>query len=931
MATIFLSHASRDDDLARQVEDWLAVNGFDDLFADHSDIRGGDKWTEALRRAKGSCRVVLCLVTPNWLASDECFGEFTAAWYAGKRIIPLLALGSHDLDARQKKRLNRSLGEDQGFDLTRSLANGKLDLDNHPDIADPLKAGLRAGGALAKIGLDPEAFEIDRDVLPSPFPGLQSFDDRDADAAVFYGRSPDIARCLEDLREMRANGDNEPYAILGASGSGKSSLLKAGVLPRLRRERGWIVLRSLRPGADPLFNFAEAITRTFEALGDSRAPGVVRDDLRTTWQNADKQEGFATDAGLQDLRQTLDRDLFAPLRAHTSRPNATILIALDQAEELARTDEEGADTLCDYLRAALLPRAENAGNEMGPVVDAMVVLTTRSDSFPELQAARRFAGLNTRGADIRTVRLHRLNNIIEEPAGRYGVQVDPELADAIFDDAPSDDALPLVAFALQRLWDQFHQTGHIRKNNYGSVGGLDGLINEAAERALQGIYPDDHKRAHDRDPPKRREKIAVQTFIPGLAQINEYGRPIRRVASWERIGEEGRDILKPFEHWRLITAKRSTNPGTTVEISHEAIFRVWKRFHRWLEPEKERLEALHNLKISAATWNNNGRKRSYIDHRGRRLALAKRLRKHDQFQTQIEPVDEDYLSAATRAQSIRLMAQGTGLALAFGALLASAWTIWKGTTISVAMGVAFVNLGLAEWIAPEMKELDGGTFMRGSPTTEKDRQGDEGPQREVSVPSFAIGIYEITVNDWEICLFSGGCRDYRPASDHTGYGRGWAPVNPVSWEDAQAYTEWLSEVTGDKYRLPTEAEWEYAARAGTTTRYHFGDEMTPDDANYWGSGPDMTTSVGSYPPNEWGLHDMHGNVWEWVQDSYAESYKRAPIDGTAYDAGTDSSRVLRGGSWSSSPEYLRSADRFRDYPVGRLNINGFRVARTLTP
>ena len=155
MATIFLSHSSSDDALARQLEKWLKREGFDDLFVDHSDIRGGDKWTEALRGAKGACRVVLCLVTPNWLASDECFGEFTAAWYAGKRIIPLLSVGNSSLDALQAKRQARVLAEDQGFDLEPALRGGQLDLDGVPSISEPLAAGLRAGGALSKIGLDP--------------------------------------------------------------------------------------------------------------------------------------------------------------------------------------------------------------------------------------------------------------------------------------------------------------------------------------------------------------------------------------------------------------------------------------------------------------------------------------------------------------------------------------------------------------------------------------------------------------------------------------------------------------------------------------------------------------------------------------------------------------------------------------------------------
>ncbi len=266
------------------IANWLTHNGFDDLFIDHDDIRTGDKWTEALRRAKNACRVVLCLVTAEWLESDECYGEFLASWYAGRRMMTLLAYGNATLDAKQRKRLDRILLEDQGADISPAGAPRTLDLNSHPEIAEPLKAGLRAAGALARVGLDPYAFEIDRPEQPEPFPGLSSFGDTDADAAIFFGRSQEIARSLEDLREIRASGDRRAYVIVGASGSGKSSLMKAGVLPRIRRERSWFSLRVFRPGTDPLFNFADAIARSGGAPGGQMAPGAIRDTLNAAWR-----------------------------------------------------------------------------------------------------------------------------------------------------------------------------------------------------------------------------------------------------------------------------------------------------------------------------------------------------------------------------------------------------------------------------------------------------------------------------------------------------------------------------------------------------------------------------------------------------------------------------------------------------------------------
>ena len=160
----------------------------------------------------------------------------------------------------------------------------------------------------------------------------------------------------------------------------------------------------------------------------------------------------------------------------------------------------------------------------------------------------------------------------------------------------------------------------------------------------------------------------------------------------------------------------------------------------------------------------------------------------------------------------------------------------------------------------------------------------------------------------------------------------------VSWEDAQSYVSWLSRQTGEEYRLPTEAEWEYAARAGTTTKYSWGNEIGVNRANcrpteeYGTCGDrfEYTAPVGSFAANPWGLHDMHGNVWEWVQDCGPGNYADAPADGSAWLSGDCSVRVVRGGSWISYPWFLRAAYRY-GISSGYRYFSGFRVARTLTP
>ena len=227
---------------------------------------------------------------------------------------------------------------------------------------------------------------------------------------------------------------------------------------------------------------------------------------------------------------------------------------------------------------------------------------------------------------------------------------------------------------------------------------------------------------------------------------------------------------------------------------------------------------------------------------------------------------------------------------------------------------------------PEMVVTPAGTFQMGSPASEVGRDDGEGPQHRVTLRSFAMGVKEVTFDEWAACVRGGGCNGYRP--DDEGWGRGGRPVIDVSWEDAQAYVSWLSETTGARYRLPSESEWEYAARAGTTTAYHTGSTISTDQANYRsGVG---TMPVGTFAPNAFGLYDVHGNVWEWVEDCWHGDYRGAPSDGTAWTRGGDCGRrVLRGGSWDFGSRDVRSAYRLRDPPGARNRSIGFRVSRTL--
>ena len=242
--------------------------------------------------------------------------------------------------------------------------------------------------------------------------------------------------------------------------------------------------------------------------------------------------------------------------------------------------------------------------------------------------------------------------------------------------------------------------------------------------------------------------------------------------------------------------------------------------------------------------------------------------------------------------------------------------------------------------AGDMVTIPGGTFRMGDLSGEG--YDDEQPVHTVTMPAFRIGKYEVTFDQWDACVADGGCGGYWP--DDEAWGRGTRPVINVSWDDAQAFIGWLNDKTSGKFRLPTEAEWEYAARAGSSTKYYFGNSQShlcryanhaDDSTDYSNRNKSCsdgvgkrTAAVGRFQPNAFGLYDMHGNVWEWIQDCWNDSYLEAPNGGRAWMSGDCSQRVVRGGAWLNNPDGQRSAIRGNSSRSSReANGQGFRLAQ----
>ena len=237
---------------------------------------------------------------------------------------------------------------------------------------------------------------------------------------------------------------------------------------------------------------------------------------------------------------------------------------------------------------------------------------------------------------------------------------------------------------------------------------------------------------------------------------------------------------------------------------------------------------------------------------------------------------------------------------------------------------------------PQMVVVPAGTFALGSPEAEKGRADNESPRHDVTIGApIAVGVHEVTFAEWDACARAGGCGSYAP--DDAGWGRGRRPVINVNWNDAQAYVRWLSRHTGRRYRLLSEAEWEYVARAGTETARYWGEteldqyrHANGDDGDvFYKDGHAHTAPVGSFAPNGFGLYDVIGNVREWTMDCRNRSYSGAPADGSARHSGECGRRALRSGSWVNYPGLLRSASRGWLRTDTRASSIGFRVARTI--
>jgi formylglycine-generating enzyme required for sulfatase activity len=943
---LFISHTSKDNIHALAFQRWLELKGWsrDDVFIDLHDMQAGEKWRETLVKANVACEALLFLASPESLASDECRREVRRAEDDRKDVIVAILRDVTVDDPRLAGYSDRQI-----MDLSTNPREERVEVEHNGQrhLIDFNRAALNAIHAkLIDWGIAPDAFAWPPRHNPKalPYPGLDAFDEYSA--GIFFGREADVMAGIRDLRQIRHRGSPRLLVIQAASGAGKSSFLRAGLWPRLGRTAEFVPLAVVRPATGiitGLRGLGQGLSQWFGERRRHVAPGTIHAELMAGDAAAGAQR-LATHMSAAVALVAEERALNPAEGQAQSRLSP--LIAIDQGEELfAAEDAAQSNRFLDMMGHLL--GSPPAG------LDPYVLVTIRADSVNALLQRVPTLGLVT----PHTIMLPPLSpaayrDVITEPAAVYRRQVarldlEPELVEALVKGASGADALPLLAFTLQRLFLDYAPEQTLTKAHYDAMGGIEGSI----DRKLT----DAKAKAGTAGTDANLRRLIVPALATWDAAANAAKRLVPNeadVIAGERAG------LAPLAN-ALVEARLLTRGGGTLEVAHEALLRRQPIFG-WLEQRKDVLKLRDDVLREAKEWADGGRQaESLVRWRGERLRGALALATSDDFKSALAPAAE-YLKACHKLDRRRVW--GVQLfALSFFLSVLAGLSRQREVRSQVFWATTFPGHQLAAAESARLKPGD--AFQECYKAFSDDRQngkqiskycpdmvvipagsykmGGERSSRIIMIKApFAVSRFTITFDQWDACVEGGGCENNTRPGDQT-WGRGSRPVINVDWRDAKDYVAWLNRMTGtDSYRLLSEAEWEYAARGITSAQaphpdYPWGKEIGRANANCDGCGSQwdkkQTAPVGSFEKNAFGLYDMAGNVWQWVEDCYQEHYDAEPTDGSAWTTPDCGPRVVRGGSAFNLPENLRSAQRYSISSYNRLIFLGFRVGRTLLP
>jgi formylglycine-generating enzyme required for sulfatase activity/KaiC/GvpD/RAD55 family RecA-like ATPase len=882
---LFLSYHWRDRNMVESLAHALREKGLE-VFLDRWYLVPGQRWQTALEKVLLSCRAAAVVLGPHglgsWQQREKELALDRQAREEAFSVIPVLLPGAEP--ALEFLSLNTWVDLREGIDSPESLR-----------ILASAARGEAAGPVLEK-----QAQMVRATVCP--FRGLSYF--REEDAAFFFGREEFSERLAQEVCCKSL------VAVVGASGCGKSSAVRAGLLPRLRQGSGGIVweIATIVPTDRPLRGLAASLLLLLEP--DIREVERLEQVKRLSEYLTTEQNG---------LRDVTERIL--EKQPGTDR----LLLVVDQWEELYTLAEE---TAAKSFVEALLKTTASA--------PLSVVLTLRGDFYGHALAQRPLADrLQDAVVNLGPMTQEELRRAVVKPAEKVGLTYQPGLDNRILDDVGDEPGnLPLLEFVLKGLWEA-RRGGQLHHAAYDTMGGVEGAMAKRADDVLKSMK---EKSVQGGDTLRR-------VFLD-LVHTAEGTKDTRRRVELDKLDEEAQEVVRQLARERLLVTGRDEATGKeTLEIAHEALIRYWKQLRSWLDADREFRTWRHRLAAGLAEWERSNRMDKGALLRGGPLAEAERWR--DERGQDLADDERTYIeaSSAEKHRQARI----------------KRWTIAAVMLVLIGVAVWLSQYWLAERarrtpVLPEMVVIhpDPAGFLMGSPEEDNEAWDEERPPHQVVFQKpFAIGKYEVTFEEYDKFAYDTG---RRPPSD-SGFGGGKRPVINVSWDDARDYAVWLSKKTRKRYRLPTEAEWEYAARAGTVTRRYWGDDKDHREACRYASVFDRgsenelksrynitwqpfacedgyltTAPVGSFQPNALGLHDMLGNVWEWVEDCWHENYRNAPDDGSAWlekEGGNCGLRVIRGGAWNGGPGGVRSAYRGWNARAYRYGNVGFRLAQDI--
>ena len=616
MSAIFLSHSSADNDVALQIRDWLEKQGYRSVFLDFDPAQGiphGRDWERELYAQLRASRAVIVLCSRYSMASPWCFAEITHARALGKALFPLKVADCE---------IQALLQTIQVVDLT----------DRREEGLDRLSRGLKAAG------LDP-AGSFDWDGSRAPYPGLLAFEE--PDAAVFFGRDNEIRDGLDTLGRQRRFGGARFVLLLGASGSGKSSLLRAGIIPRLRRNPDqWIIVPPFRPLGRPFESLAYAVAAGFQGAGAQRE-----------WK---------------DLHRLIDTEragdaltaLVGELRFSVHRREATVLLCIDQLEELFTLSRpEEAERFLDMARDA----AEAIASPI------LIAATLRSDFLGAVQSQAALRGASLAQLLVNPMSLASIGEIIEGPAAVANLELEPGLVQAMVQDTEAEGALPLLAFTLRELWEHRVRDRLTLDVYRDQLGGLSGSVAQAAESVLAGAQG-----------MSSLEETQLRQAFLSLVRVNDEGRFTRRPANWADLPVHIHPLLERFVQARLLVS-RQENGARVLEVAHEALFRAWARLAAWLDQDRAFLLWRKRLDEALDFWMEGGKRRD-------RLLSGALLRESEaQLKEHGEPLSNDeraLIRDSVAANRARLLLRTTAVGIVLSLLTYGLYSLWSESKLA---------------------------------------------------------------------------------------------------------------------------------------------------------------------------------------------------------------------------------------------------------